>query len=82
MQAVVLLGFKNAFFQPMLAHDAAKAHKSVIRREQLVVHGRDHHRALASAGEPFLRRTYIFCQRDAAALPQVQLFMDMLKKKR
>ena len=32
-------------------------------------------------GEPFLRRTYIFCQRDAAALPQVQLFMDMLKKK-
>ncbi len=33
-------------------------------------------------GEPFLRRTYIFCQRDAAALPQVQLFMDMLKKKR
>lgn len=27
-------------------------------------------------------RTYIFCQRDAAALPQVQLFMDMLKKKR
>ena len=33
-------------------------------------------------GEPFLRRTYIFCQRDAAALPQVQLFVDMLKKKR
>ena len=33
-------------------------------------------------GEPFVRRTYIFCQRDAAALPQVQLFMDMLKKKR
>ena len=33
-------------------------------------------------GEPFVRRTYIFCQRDAAALPQVQLFMDMLKKHR
>lgn len=34
---------------------------------------------LKTAGS-FLRRTYIFCQRDAAALPQVQLFMDMLKK--
>ena len=33
-------------------------------------------------GEPFVRRTYIFCQRDAAALPQVQLFMDMIKKHR
>ena len=33
-------------------------------------------------GEPFVRRTYIFCQRDTAALPQVQLFMDMLKKHR
>ena len=33
-------------------------------------------------GEPFVRRTYIFCQRDAAALPQVKLFMDMLKKHR
>ena len=33
-------------------------------------------------GEPFVRRTYIFCQRDASALPQVQLFMDMLKKHR
>ena len=33
-------------------------------------------------GEPFVRRTYIFCQRDAAALPQVQLFMDMLKKRK
>lgn len=32
-------------------------------------------------GEPFVRRTYIFCQRDATALPQVQLFMDALKKK-
>ena len=33
-------------------------------------------------GEPFVRRTYIFCQRDAAALPQVQLFMEMLKKRK
>lgn len=33
-------------------------------------------------GEPFVRRTSIFCQRDAAALPQVQLFMDLLKKRR
>ena len=33
-------------------------------------------------GEPFVRRTYIFCQRDAAALPQVKLFMDLLKKRR
>ena len=40
----------------MLTHDAAKAHESVIRREQLVVHGRDHHRAPASAGEQLLRR--------------------------
>ena len=32
-------------------------------------------------GEPFVRRTYIFCQRDAAELPQVQLFMNALKKK-
>ena len=33
-------------------------------------------------GEPFVRRTYIFCQRDAAALPQVQAFTDFLKKRR
>ena len=33
-------------------------------------------------GEPFVRRTYIFCQRDAAELPQVQLFMNALKKNR
>lgn len=33
-------------------------------------------------GEPFVRRTYIFCQRDAAALPQVKLFIEMLKKGR
>lgn len=33
-------------------------------------------------GEPFVRRTYIFCQRDAARLPQVQLFMNALKKNR
>ena len=33
-------------------------------------------------GEPFVRRTYIFCQRDAVALPQVQLFMEMLKKRK
>ena len=33
-------------------------------------------------GEPFVRRTYIFCQRDAVELPQVQLFMNALKKNR
>lgn len=33
-------------------------------------------------GEPFIRRTYIFCQREAAALPQIQAFMDILKNSR
>lgn len=30
-------------------------------------------------GEPFVRRTYIFCQREAMELPQVQAFMTTLK---
>lgn len=33
-------------------------------------------------GEPFVRRTYIFCQRDAAELPQIKAFMSALKKNR
>ncbi len=30
-------------------------------------------------GEPLMRRTYIFCRRDAAELPQIKAFMDALK---
>lgn len=33
-------------------------------------------------GEPFIRRTYILCQREAVKLPQVVSFMDMLKANR
>ncbi len=33
-------------------------------------------------GEPFIRRTYIFCQRESMELPQVQTFMDALKNSR
>lgn len=33
-------------------------------------------------GEPFVRRTYIFCQKNAAVLPQVQLFVKMLKERK
>lgn len=33
-------------------------------------------------GEPYMRRTHIFCQRDALKLPQVKLFMDAMKKAR
>ena len=40
------------------------------------------HPCIFENGEPFVRRTSIFCQRDAAALPQVQLFMDLLKQHR
>lgn len=31
-------------------------------------------------GEPLIRRTYIFCQREAAKLPQVNAFMEILKQ--
>lgn len=33
-------------------------------------------------GEPFTRRTYIFCQREAMKLPQVRAFMEILKTSR
>lgn len=33
-------------------------------------------------GEPYLRRTHIFCQKDAMQLPQVTAFMEMVKKVR
>lgn len=33
-------------------------------------------------GEPFIRRTYILCQREAAELPQVRAFMELLKASR
>lgn len=33
-------------------------------------------------GEPFLRKTYLICQREAMALPQVQAFVELLKKHR
>jgi len=33
-------------------------------------------------GEPFTRRTYIFCQREATELPQVKAFMEQLKMSR
>ncbi len=32
-------------------------------------------------GEPYMRRTHIFCQRDSMNLPQVKMFMAELKKK-
>lgn len=31
-------------------------------------------------GEPFMRRTYIFCQKGAAKLPQVDCFIRMIRK--
>ena len=31
-------------------------------------------------GEPFTRRTYMFCQQEAKALPQVQAFIELLKQ--
>lgn len=31
-------------------------------------------------GEPFIRRTYIFCQRSAVSLPQVDAFIKVLQK--
>lgn len=33
-------------------------------------------------GEPFIRKTYILCQREAIELPQVKAFMEILKEKR
>lgn len=33
-------------------------------------------------GEPYMRRTHIFCQSSAMELPQVQRFMDAMKKAR
>ncbi|MDO5416800.1 MAG: LysR family transcriptional regulator [Lachnospiraceae bacterium] len=33
-------------------------------------------------GEPFARRTYIFCQKESIHLPQVQAFMEALKMNR
>ena len=33
-------------------------------------------------GEPFIRRTYILCQREAVELPQVNAFMEILKNSR
>ncbi len=31
-------------------------------------------------GESFVRRTYLLCQKDSLQLPQVQAFMETLKK--
>lgn len=31
-------------------------------------------------GEPFVRRSYLLCQRDAAELPQVKAFMEIIKR--
>lgn len=33
-------------------------------------------------GEPFVRRTYILCQRDALKLPQVEAFVEAVKRSR
>ncbi|MGN0708443.1 MAG: LysR family transcriptional regulator [Faecalibacterium sp.] len=33
-------------------------------------------------GEPFVRRTYILCQRDALRLPQVEAFVEAVKRGR
>lgn len=33
-------------------------------------------------GEPFVRKTYLMCQKDALALPQVNAFVELLKKYR
>ena len=33
-----------------------------------------------SDGEPFIRRTYIFCTHEAAELPQISAFMELLKR--
>ena len=32
------------------------------------------------SGEPFVRRCHVYCQRDAADLPQVNAFIEMIKK--
>ena len=33
-------------------------------------------------GEPFVRKTYLMCQKGALALPQVNAFVELLKKYR
>ena len=33
-------------------------------------------------GEPFIRRTYVFCQKEALKLPQVEAFVEQLKQAR
>lgn len=33
-------------------------------------------------GEPFIRRTYIYCQREAQKLPQIEAFMEILRNNR
>ena len=33
-------------------------------------------------GEPFVRKTYLICQKEALALPQVNAFVELLKKYR
>ena len=33
-------------------------------------------------GEPFVRKTYLVCQKEALALPQVNAFVELLKKYR
>lgn len=33
-------------------------------------------------GEPFVRKTYLMCQKEALALPQVNAFVELLKKYR
>ncbi len=33
-------------------------------------------------GEPFVRKTYLVCQKEVLALPQVNAFVELLKKYR
>ena len=33
-------------------------------------------------GEPFVRKTYLICQKEALALPQGNAFVELLKKYR
>ena len=33
-------------------------------------------------GEPFVRKTYLICQKEALALPQVNAFVELLKEYR
>lgn len=33
-------------------------------------------------GEPFVRKTYLMCQKEALTLPQVNAFVELLKKRR